>query len=66
MSYWCLSFLNYVPFGGIMDASTSINWLKRESNSRWDKREAEEYDLIIEEDTVVGNSVIGFSMLLGD
>lgn len=49
-----------------MDASTSINWLKRESNSRWDKREAEEYDLIIEEDTVAGNSVIGFSMLLGD
>jgi len=36
------------------------SWLERGSKPRQDRIEAEEYDLIIEEDTVVGNSVIDF------
>ena len=43
-----------------MDASALINWLERGNKPRQDRIEAEEYDLIIEEDTVVGNSVINF------
>lgn len=43
-----------------MGASTSISWLKRGSKSGLNRTEIEENDLVTEEDTVEGNSVVSF------
>lgn len=43
-----------------MGTATSISWLKRGSKSGLNRTEIEENDLVTEEDTVEGNSVVSF------